>query len=182
MKLGVIARDFRVYNRLLTLLKGMNEPFVSLRPEDNYTGFDIVFTDMELRGSNIIRTDGLEEFRLRQLVRSKNSEKIVVGIDPGPAPGIATLANNVVIDRRSIYDFRDIRESVRSIHLHRDNSLLRNNNGSAVHRELLCEEEKAKMEEVVRGCRCLGLCLLQSPNPLPFLLSSSYPSHPLSAA
>jgi len=112
LKLGVIARDFRVYNRLLTLLKGMNEPFVSLRPEDNYTGFDIVFTDMELRGSNIIKTDGLEEFRLRQLVRSKNSEKIVVGIDPGPAPGIATLANNVVIDRRSIYDFRDIREYV----------------------------------------------------------------------
>lgn len=107
-----MTRDFRVYNRLLTLLKGMNEPFISLRPEDNLTGFDMVFTDMDVRGGNVFRTKGTEEFRLKQLVRSKNSERIVVGIDPGPTPGIATLANDVVIDRRSIYDVAEIREYV----------------------------------------------------------------------
>ncbi len=112
LKLGVMTRDFRVYNRLLYLLKEMNEPFTSLRPEDNFIGFDIVFTDMDLKGNNVFRTDGSEEFRLKQLVRSKNSEKIVVGIDPGPTPGIATLANNVVIDKRSIYDVGEIRNYV----------------------------------------------------------------------
>ncbi len=110
-----MARDFRVYNRLLTLLKGMNEPFTSLRPDDNFTGFDLVFTDMDLEGSNVVRTKGLEEFRLKQLIRSRNSERIVVGIDPGPAPGIATLANNVVIDKRSIYDVSQIREYVSQV-------------------------------------------------------------------
>ena len=107
-----MAKDFRVYNRLLTLLKGMNEPFISLRPEDNFTGFDVVFTDMELRGRNVFQTKGVDEFRLKQLVRSKNSGKIVVGIDPGPTPGVATLANNVVIDKRSIYDVGEIRDYV----------------------------------------------------------------------
>jgi hypothetical protein len=107
-----MASDFRVYNRLLSLLKGMNEPFISLRPEDNFTGFDMVFTDMDIKGKNVFRTDGEEEFRLKQLVRSKNSERIVVGIDPGPTPGIATLANNVVIDKRSIYDVGEIKDYV----------------------------------------------------------------------
>ncbi len=107
-----MARDFRVYNRLLTLLKGMNEPFISLRQYDNFTDFDVVFTDMDLKGSNVVKTKGLEEFRLKQLIRSKNSERIVVGIDPGPAPGIATLANNVVIDKRVIYDVSQIRDYV----------------------------------------------------------------------
>ena len=90
----------------------MDEPFTSLTPKDNFTGFDMVLTDMELKGSNVFRTEGIEEFRLRQLVKSKNSKKIVVGIDPGPTPGIATLANNVVIDKRSIYDVGDIRNYV----------------------------------------------------------------------
>ncbi len=107
-----MTEDFRVYNRLLTLLKDMNESFTSLRPEDNFNGFDVVLTDMELRGSNVFRTKGMEEFRLKQIIRSKNSEKIVVGIDPGPAPGIATLADNVVIDERSIYDVSEIRDYV----------------------------------------------------------------------
>ena len=107
-----MTKDFRVYNRLLTLLKDMDEPFASLGPEDNFTGFDVVFTDMELNGNNVFRTRGIEEFRLKQMIRSRNSEKIVVGIDPGPTPGIATLANNVVIDRRSIYDVGEIRDYV----------------------------------------------------------------------
>ncbi len=115
MKLGVLARDFRVYNRLLTLLKEMNEPFASLKADDNIMGFDVVFTDMELKGNNVYRTDGAEEFRLRQLIKSKGSERIVVGIDPGPAPGIATLADDVVIDRRSIYDVNAIREYVSKV-------------------------------------------------------------------
>jgi hypothetical protein len=104
-----MTRDFRVYIRLLNLLKNMNEPFASLRPDDNFSGFDIVFTDMDLKGDNVVQTTGADEFRLKQVIRSKNSEKIVVGIDPGPTPGIATLANNVVIDRRNLYDMKDIR-------------------------------------------------------------------------
>ncbi|MEM0134014.1 MAG: hypothetical protein QXU18_02135 [Thermoplasmatales archaeon] len=112
MKLGVITKDFRVYNRLLALLKGMNEHFVSLRPEDNFIGFDMVFTDMDLKGRNVFKTDGTEELKLKQLIRSRDSKHIIVGIDPGPAPGIATLADNVVIDKRSIYDFSEIRDYI----------------------------------------------------------------------
>jgi len=112
LKVGVLAKDFRVYNRLMNLLKIMNQSFSSLSPDDNYSSFDIVFTDMDLRGRNIIRTDGREEFRIRQLVRSREGGTIVVGIDPGPAPGVATLADNIVIDRRSIYNMPEIREYV----------------------------------------------------------------------
>lgn len=107
-----MTRDFRVYNRLLVLLKNMNEPFISLRPEDNFSELDLVITDMEIKGSNIYFIRGVEEFRLKQLIRSKNSERIVVGIDPGPMPGIATLANNIVIDKRSIYNVGEIRDYV----------------------------------------------------------------------
>ncbi|MGC8644973.1 MAG: hypothetical protein ACP5UO_01735 [Thermoplasmata archaeon] len=112
MKLGVLAKDFRVYNRLMNLLKGMDQSFVSLSPDDNYSSFDLVFTDLDLRGKNVFRTDGEEEFRIRQLVKSRNSVNIVVGIDPGPTPGVATLADNVVIDRRSIYNMGEIRDYV----------------------------------------------------------------------
>lgn len=115
MKLGILARDFRVYNRLLTLLKGMNQPFVSLRPGEELESFDVVMTDMKIPGKNIFYTVGLDEFRLRQIIKAKKSEKIVVGIDPGPSPGIATLANNVVIDKRNIYNFDEIREYVTKV-------------------------------------------------------------------
>jgi hypothetical protein len=115
LRLGILTRDFRVYNRLLTLLKGMNQSFDSLLPGDDLKGFDIVMTDMKIQGNNIVYTKGLDEFRLKQIVKAKDSEKIVVGIDPGPSPGIATLANNVVIDKRSIYNFREIREYVTKV-------------------------------------------------------------------
>ncbi|MEM0127498.1 MAG: hypothetical protein QXO03_00220 [Thermoplasmatales archaeon] len=112
MKVGVLTKDFRIYNRLMCLLKNIGQPFVSLRESDRYSSFDLVLTDMDLSGGNVYKTDGLDEFRIRQLVKSGDSHEIVVGIDPGPMPGIATLANNIVIDRRSIYDVREIRNYV----------------------------------------------------------------------
>ncbi|MEL9915138.1 MAG: hypothetical protein QW078_03990 [Thermoplasmatales archaeon] len=112
MNVGVLTKDFRVYNRLMCLLKEMGQSFVSLRENDKYQGFDLVLTDMDLKGSNVHKTDGYDEFRIRQLIKSKDAKDIVVGIDPGPMPGIATLANNVVIDRRSIYDVKEIRNYV----------------------------------------------------------------------
>lgn len=115
MKIGVLTGNFRVYNRLLSLLKEMDEPFDSLLPQDEISGFDIVMTDTSIPGNNVFRTDGKDEFRIKQIVKSGNSEEITVGIDPGPAPGIATLANNIVIDRRSIYDISEVRNYVSRI-------------------------------------------------------------------
>lgn len=115
MKLGVLTRDFRIYNRLLILLKGMHESFISLEPGDRTTDFDLVITDMDITGSNMFYTNGSDEFRLKQVIRARDSENITVGIDPGPSPGIATLADNIVIDRRNIYDFDEIRKYITEV-------------------------------------------------------------------
>ncbi len=101
---------------MLTLLKKMDLSFYSLTAGDNLKGYDIIFSDEVTSGDNIIVTDGEDEFRIKQLIFNRNSSRITVGIDPGPSPGIATLADSVVIDKRNLYDFGDLRDYVRRVH------------------------------------------------------------------
>ncbi len=116
MRIAIYTKDFRVYYRLISLFKKMNVSFYSLTDKNNLRGFDIVFSDTDLKEINVIVTDGFNEFRIRQLIFSKDSKNIIVGIDPGPSPGIATLADNQVIDRRNIYSFEDLRKYVQDVY------------------------------------------------------------------
>ncbi len=115
MKLGILAENFRVYHRLLSLLKEMDQPFESLLSAEDTADFDLVITDANIHGRNIYRTNGTDEFRLKQMIKARNSERIVVGIDPGPTPGIATVANDVVIDRRNIYNVAEVGDYVAQV-------------------------------------------------------------------
>lgn len=137
MRVAIFAKNFRVYYRLISLFKEMNVSFYSITDGNNLNAYDIIFTDEKLEGKNIFITDGTDEFRIRQIIFSGNSKNIVVGIDPGPSPGIATLADNLVIDKRNIYHFEEIRKYVLAVHSQCDykNFNIKVGNGDRVNRD-----------------------------------------------
>ncbi len=116
LRIAIYTKNFRVYYRIISLLKRMDISFSSITDGKNLGAFDIVFSDEFIEERNVIVTDGLDEFRIRQVIFGANSKEIVVGIDPGPTPGIATLADNFVIDKRNIYSFEEVRKYVQDVH------------------------------------------------------------------
>ncbi len=116
LRIAIYTKNFRVYYRMISLFKKMEIPFSSITEGADLKAYDIVFSDEFIEEKNVIVTDGSDEFRIRQVIYKSNTKEIVVGIDPGPTPGIATLADNYVIDKRNIYNFEEIRKYVEDVH------------------------------------------------------------------
>ncbi len=115
MRIGIITTDFRVYYRLLNILKGMNLQFQSLLDGSEVSDYDIVFSDRKIPARNCYVTDGKNEYWIKQMIANGPAREIIIGIDPGPNPGIATLADGKVLDSRNLYKLNDVYEYVEKI-------------------------------------------------------------------
>lgn len=104
-----MTADFRLYHDLVSYLKARDVPFASLSfnqpipPE-----VAVVLTSpQELSSVDFDPTvvcDNIEDAVARALqhLRGKNSfREVVIGIDPGPRPGVAILGDGEVVDTRT---------------------------------------------------------------------------------
>lgn len=115
MRIGVLTTNFRVYYRLLNILKGMNVNFYSLVMREELENFDIIFSDERLNTKNCYVTDGTNEYWIKQMITTGPAREITIGIDPGPNPGIAALSDGKVLDSRNLYKINEVLEYVTKI-------------------------------------------------------------------
>ncbi|MFQ5838124.1 MAG: hypothetical protein ACE5HJ_05010 [Thermoplasmata archaeon] len=107
--LGILTADFRLYHDLVSHLKERDIPFISLsfnEPVPPEVGV-ILTSPEELRQVDFEGKVPCEDVqdavaKALQLLSGKTSfREVVVGIDPGPRPGVAILGDEEVVDTRT---------------------------------------------------------------------------------
>lgn len=107
-RLGIFTSDFRFYHDAVKLLKEWSLPFESLESRESVPGDvlavltserDEFEVEKQVRGAN-----ALQALRrsLPRLVGKTVFARIVIGIDPGPKPGVAVVCDGVVSEALEI--------------------------------------------------------------------------------
>jgi hypothetical protein len=98
--IALVTEDFAFFHDAVRILKEMGEPFISLGLSDPIPlNVSVVMTTEGERGSvefdDIVSAEDAAHAVLMAIGRAKGGqfERVVVGIDPGPRPGIAVLAD-----------------------------------------------------------------------------------------
>ena len=103
-RIGVFTMDFKFYHDVIQLLKQWQLPFVSLEsPENVPPDVSVILSSSrdEVSLTNQIKSEKPEDALRKSLCTfvSKDSfESLVIGIDPGPYPGVAVFADNILTE------------------------------------------------------------------------------------
>ncbi len=114
MKVGLIMKDKRLEYRIAMILKSKNIPF---EISDDNCGGDIILSDFK-RGKNIIRCRDVKDIRkvISYIYGKKRFSKLIVGIDPGPKPGIVVLGDGEIVEEEQLESIENIREKIDDIY------------------------------------------------------------------
>jgi len=119
VKIGILMKDYKLEYAVERELKVLRHNFTLLAEEDGVASCDVVLTDY-LKGRNcIICHDTMECIRkLRAYFYGKKVfSKIIVGIDPGPKPGIAVIGDGNVVEEIQLSHIGEVRRVVDDIKL-----------------------------------------------------------------
>ncbi len=100
-------------------LKDMHRRFEAIGGEQEARNYDVILSDY-LNGKNCILCYEAKECirKLKSyLYGKKRFEKLVVGIDPGPKPGIAVIGDGVVVEEIQLSSVSKVRELIDEIYL-----------------------------------------------------------------
>lgn len=120
-RLGVYSRDFKFYYEIIIALKKWNIPFVSIDPNEK------VPEDVP-----VILSSENDAFEFNSQIREKDPEKclrlsfpyffkktyfenLIIGIDPGPKPGVAVVADGIVTEARECNSIEDAGITIKKI-------------------------------------------------------------------
>ncbi len=103
-RLAISTSDFRFYYEIVKLLKEWSLPFVNLT-EDQEMPEDVVAvlsssSDRETVPQQIRGVTAIGSLRksLPRFIDQVRFDRIVIGIDPGPRPGVAIVADGILIE------------------------------------------------------------------------------------
>ena len=103
-RLGIYTRDFRFYHEILKILKNWDIPFVSIT-ESMEIPKDVAVIisskgDQSISGEQLRCSDPLSAVRkgISFLIGKDQFNGVVIGIDPGPKPGFAVMADGILIE------------------------------------------------------------------------------------
>ncbi|BAB60375.1 hypothetical protein [Thermoplasma volcanium GSS1] len=120
-RIGIITYDFKFYHDVIQYLRRWKLPFVSL--ENTYSIPDDVVVIISSKNDNIELPDqikaenGLDGIRraIPKLLNKSSFVDLVIGIDPGPKPGIAVLGDGILIEAFECPRVTEIKTYVESI-------------------------------------------------------------------
>ncbi len=119
MKVGILMNDYKLEYEVEKELKELGRRFTILSKADDIKDFDVVLSDY-LKCENCIVCKGPKECTRRlqsYFYGKKKFMKIVVGIDPGPKPGIAVIGDGAVIEEIQLSSVSRIGEVIDAIYL-----------------------------------------------------------------
>ncbi len=121
--LGLITADFRLYHDLVSELKERDIPFVSLSfTEAVPPEVAVVLTspeeldDVDFEPS--LACESVEDAiaKALQILGGKTSfQEVIIGVDPGPRPGVAILGDGEVIEKLTAPSPEAVRDIVQSV-------------------------------------------------------------------
>ncbi|AAT43373.1 hypothetical protein [Picrophilus oshimae] len=149
VRIGVYTTDFKFYHDVVKDLKRWRLPFVSLAslnvPDDvtvvlssRKDDFDI---PRQIKAENSMQAIRMS---LSYLVAGERFYRVIIGIDPGPRPGIAVMADNILMEAfecPSIDKIRDLLSDIINGYIY-ENILIKIGNGDKPNRELIIKEIK----------------------------------------
>jgi hypothetical protein len=147
-RLGIYTLDFRFYYRVLHLLKEWDVPFVSIeKPDDIPSDVPVVLSsvdDIYIQFEQIRDNDAMRAIRraVPYLLDKKLFNEIFIGIDPGPKPGVAVLADRVLIEAFELGDVFAVAENIENIITGYNTNFMsiRIGNGDKPNREKIIQE------------------------------------------
>jgi hypothetical protein len=117
-RVGIYTHDFKFYHDIVMDLKRWNLPFFSITdlydiPPDINVIMSSINDAFTLPGQ-IKARNSLEGIRkcLPMLLNREEFNKIIIGIDPGPRPGVAVMADGVLMEAWECPVIANIRESI----------------------------------------------------------------------
>jgi len=119
--LGIATEDFRLYHDLVAALRQRRLRFRTLRPGAKVPeGIGAVLTSAaessRIAFPRVVACNDVDDAiaRARQVSRGVDHwRELVIGIDPGPRPGVAVLGDGEVLDRRWARHPEDVARLVR---------------------------------------------------------------------
>ena len=136
MKVGIIIGDKRLEYMVMEEFKRRNIPFVLL---DSYSAdVNVIVSDTPQNFDAIVAQN--PEIIARRVVSylygRKRFHKIVVGIDPGPKPGVAVVGDGLIVEEMQLSKVDLVKETVDGIYegYEPERFLIRVGNGDVVNR------------------------------------------------
>jgi len=119
--LAVATEDFRLYHDLVAALRERGLAFRTMAPGARVPpGTGAVLTSpaeaVAVRFSRVVPCADIDDAIARALQLSRGRDRwreLVVGVDPGPRPGVAVTGDGEVLDRRTARDPEDVARLVR---------------------------------------------------------------------
>lgn len=103
-RIGVFTSDFKFYRDVIQLLREWNLPFLSMESTDSVPDdVSVVLSSSrdDFTIANQVKSEkplhGLRASLAKLLMREKFNN-VIIGIDPGPYPGIAVFGDNVLME------------------------------------------------------------------------------------
>ncbi len=147
-RVGIYTHDFKFYHDIVRDLKKWNIPF-----------FSIVNLYSIPKDISVIMSSSKDQFNLPEQIKADNSLEairmsislllykdkfinIIIGIDPGPKPGIAVMADNVLIEAYECPSIEKIKNEVLNIsrsYMY-ENITIKIGNGDRPNRDLIIKE------------------------------------------
>lgn len=129
---AVITEDFRFFYGAVRCLKEKGQPFISQGFHDPLPlNVELVLTTeaerKRLRGKKVIASDDPEEAvrTALALMQGGSYNRVVVGVDPGPRPGLAVIGDGKVLHSDALLSPEDVGPAVREfLSLIKTNELL----------------------------------------------------------
>ena len=146
-RLGIYTYDFRFYHEAIEILKVWKIPFMSLERPDVVPP-DVVAIlskpeDAVVPDIKVAAPDPLMALRrsIPRLLDKAEFESLVIGIDPGPYPGIAVFGDGILIEAYECPTIDRVRGDIKSILLSYSyrNSLIKVGNGDMPNRKLITD-------------------------------------------
>jgi hypothetical protein len=119
-RIGIFTQDFKFYHDVIFCLKEWDLPFVSIEdPEKIPPDVVVVLSsdgDMSIpKQVKSVEANRAIRMALPRLLNRFHFESVVIGIDPGPRPGIAVTADGVLMEAFECPDIRSMGREVSDI-------------------------------------------------------------------
>lgn len=120
-RIGVFTYDFKFYRDIIHLLREWNLPFLSLE-EPFSVPDDVVVVLSSSKDEFVVRNqvksdDPRQALRmsLSRLLLKEKFQNLVIGIDPGPYPGLAVFGDNVLTEAYECTSVENAGDEIASI-------------------------------------------------------------------
>jgi len=110
-RIAVRTADFRLSFHLMRELKRRECNFVLLHPDDQWEGI-LLTSPEEVRDGDIPATEENIEIAVERAIQASrgfdNAIQLVFGIDPGPRPGLAWIADGMIVGSAQLENIESI--------------------------------------------------------------------------